>query len=138
MKPLHILLVEDNAGDALLTGQVLSQNPTPIKLTVARDGEQALVMLANPDLKHDLVILDLNIPRVSGHVILQLHRRGQRPIVVFSSSLYASERERVLALGARDYVQKPTDLEAYKQAVSEIVKKWGIGENLAAEETACS
>jgi chemotaxis family two-component system response regulator Rcp1 len=44
-KPSKVLLVEDNAGDALLVGQALADCPTPVHLHIARDGEQALQML---------------------------------------------------------------------------------------------
>ena len=46
MKPVEVLLIEDNAGDTLLIGQILADFELPVKLHVARDGEQALQMLA--------------------------------------------------------------------------------------------
>src|ERR1700722_9580803 len=70
MSPSEVLLVEDNAGDALLVGQVLAEYPRPVHLRIARDGEQALQILGEPGFKPDLVILDLNIPRVSGYTVL--------------------------------------------------------------------
>src|SRR5260370_17275411 len=86
MNPSEVLLVEDNAGDALLIGQALAEYPTPVHLHIARDGEQALQMLEGPDFKPDLIILDLNIPKMSGYAVLGLYRPKKTPVVVFTAS----------------------------------------------------
>jgi DNA-binding response OmpR family regulator len=125
VKPVEILLVEDNAGDAVLIRQVLADSPIPVHLHIARDGEQALLMLASSDFKPDLIILDLNIPRIPGAALLERWRPGGTPVVVFSSSLNEAERKHVLELGACEFVPKPTDLQAFINAVFEIVQKWG-------------
>src|SRR5579864_6692447 len=117
MKTLDVLLVEDNAGDALLTSQTLANCSVPVKLHIARDGEQALMMLTDPDFQPALIILDLNIPRVSGSAFLERMSRKEIPVVVFSSSWNETEIEHVLVQGARDFVQKPTELDAFAEAV---------------------
>ena len=86
MKPIEILLVEDNAGDTLLIGEALRESSTPINLHVARDGMQALLMLAGYLAKPDLVILDLNLPNLSGQAMLEKYHPNDVPIVIFSSS----------------------------------------------------
>lgn len=124
MTPIEVLLVEDNAGDVVLVRQALAGCTVPVKLHVARDGEQALTMLTNSDFKPGLIILDLNIPRIPGTTLLQTWHPGEVPVVVFSSSVNEAEWTRVLALGARDCVHKPTDFQAFEDAVCEIVEKW--------------
>ncbi len=124
MKPVEILLVEDNAGDILLIGEVLRESSTPVNLHVARDGMQALLMLAGYLAKPDLVILDLNLPNLSGHAMLEKYHPVDVPIVVFSSSWNDSEAQRSLASGAREFVRKPTELQAYKDAVEGMIEKW--------------
>jgi CheY-like chemotaxis protein len=124
VEPAHILLVEDNAGDTLLVQQVLASCPVAFKLHVARDGEQALQMLADPNLKLDLIILDLNLPRITGLGVLERHQPKDIPIVVFSASNRQTDKEFALALGASDYVEKPTDLQSFTDVVCEIVVKW--------------
>jgi len=124
MKTLDVLLVEDNAGDALLTSQTLANCSVPVKLHIARDGEQALIMLSDPDFQPALIILDLNIPRVSGSAFLKRMPRKEIPVVVFSSSWNETEIEHVLVQGARDFVQKPTELDAFAEAVCGIIEKW--------------
>jgi CheY-like chemotaxis protein len=124
LNPVEILLVEDNAGDASLIGQVLAACPVPPKLHMARDGEQALGMLADSSCKPDLIILDLNIPRIPGTALLERWQPMGLPVVVFSSSL--EEKGRALELGARAFVLKPVDLEAFTEAVRGILQKWGL------------
>lgn len=128
MKPVEILLIEDNAGDAVLIRQIMADASVPVNLHIARDGEQALLMLSNGALVPDLVILDLNIPRIPGVSLLERWKNVDTPVVVFSSSLNEAERERVLALGAREFVSKPTDLQAFIDAVYEIIQKWAVPE----------
>ncbi|HWY47281.1 MAG TPA: response regulator [Bryobacteraceae bacterium] len=123
-EPVHILLVEDYAGDTLLVQQVLARCPLAYKLHIARDGAQALQMLADPNLKPDLIILDLNLPRITGLGVLERYHSKDTSIVVFSGSSRQTDREFALALGASDYVQKPTDLQAFADVVCEIVVKW--------------
>ncbi len=126
MDPVEVLLVEDNAGDAVLTRQTLAECPVDVHLHIARDGEQALMMLSNPDFKPDLIILDLNIPRIPGNVLLERYQGQDTPIVVFSSSWNEAEIEHALSLGAREFVQKPTDIQAFIDAVVGIILKWGV------------
>ena len=127
MKPVDILLVEDNAGDTLLVQQALAEARLPAKLHIARDGEQALQMLANPNFVPTLIILDLNIPRIPGSAVLERCQSLQTPIVIFSSSWNEAEIKHSLELGAREFVQKPTDLTAFSSAVTSMVRRWALG-----------
>jgi CheY-like chemotaxis protein len=79
----EVLLVEDNAGDALLIGQALTECQISVHLHIARDGEQALQILKEPDFHPDLVILDLNIPKISGHTVLSLYQPKKTAVIVF-------------------------------------------------------
>jgi CheY-like chemotaxis protein len=121
---MEILLVEDNAGDAVLIRQILAEAVAPVSLHIVRDGEQALTLLSDAHFQPSLIILDLNIPRISGTALLERWKSQKIPVVVFSSSLNDAERERVMALGAREFVQKPTDLDAFAAAVSEMVERY--------------
>jgi chemotaxis family two-component system response regulator Rcp1 len=126
MNPSEVLLVEDNAGDALLVGQALADCPTPVDLHMARDGEQALQILEQPDFKPDLIILDLKIPKISGYTVLALQppKKNKTPVVVFTASENEADVSRAFSLGARDFVHKPMDLDEYKVAVSRMIQKW--------------
>ena len=127
MKPINILLIEDNAGDILLISEALGRESAQTSIHVAVDGEQAIEMLAKRDVEPDVVILDLTLPKLCGLSFLKLVRLVHRsvPIVVFSSSCRDDDIRTCFELGVRDFITKPTDLESYRQAVSYIVRKWG-------------
>src|ERR1700735_5134072 len=126
METVEVFLVEDNPADVLLVRVALSQIPFPLKLLVAKDGEQALKMLGSPDFRPQLIILDLNMPRVDGQTVLQQCQKIKIPIVIFSSTQNKAEVQKALALGAREYVQKPIGFEPYADAVRGIVKRWNV------------
>lgn len=121
---IEVLLVEDNAGDALLIEQALAESPMPVHVHIARDGEQALQILQHPHFVPDLVILDLNIPKISGYAVLAWYPLEKTPVIVFSASQNEADVGRVLSLGAKEFVHKPLDLDDYKTAVTGIVQKW--------------
>ena len=120
----HILLVEDNAGDTLLFRQALDFCPISLKLHIARDGEQALEMLGSSDFKPSLIILDLNMPRISGFTFLQRYQPKDIPVIVFSVSSQEADKQYALELGAREYIEKPLELEAFTDVVCQIVVNW--------------
>jgi two-component system, chemotaxis family, response regulator Rcp1 len=122
MCPLQILLAEDNPGDVLLVAAALEEHHIEHELKVAHDGEEALAFFAHmgqPDSPPcpDLVLLDLNLPRLDGFEILTEFRKhplcGRTPVIVVSSSDTPTERRRMAELGVVQYFQKPGDLDAY-------------------------
>lgn len=118
---MHVLLIEDNAGDVLLIRQILSGLPFSVKVSTALDGEQAVRLLLDPEIKPDLIILDLNIPKISGLTLLERYKPST-PVVVFSSSMNPDEVKRALDLGARQFVKKPLEIEAFTKAVVKMVE----------------
>ena len=115
----------------MLIRQALCECPVPVNLHIARDGEQALLMLTNPAFDLNLIILDLNIPKITGTALLERWRVGATPVVVFSSTGNPTEKDRSLALGAREFVSKPTDLQQFTDVVCGIVEKWAMPEGTA-------
>lgn len=124
MQPVEVLLIEDNAGEALLIAQILAEFQLPVRLHVARDSEQALQMLTEANLKPSLIVLDLNISKISGSALLKRYSMLHVPVVVFGSSWNQPEIEEALALGACQYVQKPPDIQAFTDAVCGMILKW--------------
>jgi two-component system, chemotaxis family, response regulator Rcp1 len=121
-KTIHLLLVEDNPGDVLLIRESLRHCSWPVDVTIAEDGTQALARL-NEGIEADLIILDLNLPRMDGYALLERLGVIDIPIVVFS---WATEgTQRAIDLGAREIVQKPSDFSEFVQVVCRIVEKWG-------------
>jgi DNA-binding response OmpR family regulator len=128
---MEILLAEDNAGDAVLIRQILADAAVPVNLHIVRDGEQALTLLSDAHFRPELIILDLHIPRISGLALLERWKSQNVPVVVFSSSLNERERARVLELGAREFVQKPTDIKTFIAVVSDLVERYAGPGNAA-------
>jgi len=119
----HIFVIEDNAGDVLLIRQILQQQQIPIRVHVARDGAQAMFMLAEGRFQPDLILLDLNLPKMSGSWFLA-RSKPTAPVVVFSSSSNPADIQDSTELGAKEFVQKPSDLGEYAERVSRIVTDW--------------
>jgi len=122
---VDVLLIEDNLGDAVLIHDAVNRVPMPVKLHLALDGRQAVLMLSNPHFQPHLIVLDLNIPEIPGTALLRRWKGNHRaPVVVLSSSRNPAEREFCLASGAREFVSKPVELEEFQNAVARIIERW--------------
>jgi CheY-like chemotaxis protein len=117
-----VLLVEDNASDVYVIRQVLKKCEASVDLVVAGDGEEALSILQSPadetqTREPSLVLLDWNLPRISGAEILAHIRNSERwgntPVIIVTSTSSPAELDEIKRLGATAYFQKPTDLDAY-------------------------
>lgn len=123
LKPIDVLVIEDEPGDILLIKQTLARERVPNSVRVAVDGKQAASILEREQFKPDVVILDLNLPKLSGLGFLQGYR-PDAPVIVFTSSSNPHDRDRALELGAKEYIEKPTDLNEYTRIISQIFRKW--------------
>jgi len=121
---VDVLLIEDNLGDAVLIHDVVNRLSVPVNLHVAMDGYQALLMLSNPHFHPDLIILDLNIPKISGMGLLELWKGYRTPVVVLSSSTNPKEREFCIASGAQEFISKPVELEEFQETIARIIERW--------------
>src|SRR5258706_13809032 len=121
-KTIHLLLVEDNPGDVLLVRESLRQCSVLVGVNIAEDGTQAMALL-NAGFEADLILLDLNVPRMDGYVFMERLGVIDTPIIVFTWSIEGAER--ALALGAREVVRKPSDFAEFVLAVCRIVETWG-------------
>jgi len=114
MSPL-ILLIEDNISDIELIQTAFEEAGVEARFMVFRDGEEAINRFQhwaiNSTPVPNLVFLDLNLPRASGHEVLAAIRSKPEfkalPVLVFSTSTHPSDRTRSLAAGATDYLVKP-------------------------------
>ena len=116
--------MEDNVGDEFLIALIIGQAPVPVRLHVARDGVDALLKLTDRKSNPALVILDLNLPAVSGQDVLWHYHPMDVPVVIFSSSSSSADVQRSLELGAREFIQKPSGFDDYKRAVLGMIEKW--------------
>jgi DNA-binding response OmpR family regulator len=99
------------------------------------NGAQALTLLAEPGNKPDLIILDLNTPRVDGRAFLARYEGNATPVVVFTSSESSRDRDAALELGAQDYVVKPIDLNQFTDTVWTMIWRWTRRKNSNAGTT---
>lgn len=125
---IRILVVEDNAPDVMLIGEALRERGMAFDLVHMRDGEEALNRLENPlpgDNSFNLIILDLNMPRISGLEVLERLRAqpifAVVPILVLTSSLAPEEQREASRLGADRYVKKPADLYEFLSQVGTVI-----------------
>ena len=123
MKPIELLVVDDNIGDVFLVRQALADEPYPINIRVALDGRRARQMLDAKHMQPDLVILDLNLPKQSGLSVLE-SIDPYVPVVVFTSLSNPNDRRAAFELGVVDYVEKPFHPTEFVDAVSHIVREW--------------
>ena len=125
----RILLVEDNAGDAQLMRIAFAEALPEARLSVVSDGETAVRTLLDGGAPPDLVLLDLNLPRLSGHEVLAAVRAApdpavrRLPVVVLSSSRAAADVQRTYELGAT-HVTKPPDMDGLLAIAEAIARYW--------------
>lgn len=133
MKPIDILLVEDNPGDARLTREALAQSKVRNVLHHARDGEEALAFLRHQGRfaespTPDLVLLDLNLPRRDGREVLEDIKGDPKlmhiPVVILTSSQAEEDILRSYRLHANCFITKPVDLEQLTKVVQGIEQFW--------------
>lgn len=130
---LRLLIVEDNEADAFLITETLVPGRLKCDPIVVKDGVEACDYLyargsyqdAAPP---DLILLDINLPRMSGHGVLREMRKDERlkkiPVVVLSSSDGDLDVEQSYSLGANCYVTKPVGLQEFQSRVKDIENFW--------------
>jgi two-component system, chemotaxis family, response regulator Rcp1 len=132
-RPVDILLVEDNEGDVRLTMEALREGKVRNKLTVAKDGVEALAMLRNEGKyasapRPDLILLDLNLPRKDGREVLAEIKADPSlkviPVVVLTTSKAEEDIVKTYELYANCYIAKPVDLEQFIKVVRSIDDFW--------------
>jgi len=130
-----ILLVDDDANDEELARIALEDSQIPHRLTVVRDGAEALDWLsrygvadAGPDETPHLILLDLKLPKVDGLEVLDQLRQDRRtriiPVVVFTSSSEDRDLFEAYRLGANAYIRKPVDFREYKALIIDVGAFW--------------
>ncbi|EYB69568.1 response regulator receiver protein [Deinococcus phoenicis] len=126
----HVLIVEDNPADVELVRASVEDCGLLHHLHFVRDGEEALLFLRREGLHADapqprLVILDLNMPRLSGLEVLAALRaeRLEVPAVIFTSSGDDGDRRRALALGAAAYLMKPVRFAEFCRVITALLQE---------------
>lgn len=133
MNSAHILMVEDNEGDVLLTQLALKDAKISLDLAVVGDGVEAMDYLRQRGKfadapRPDLILLDLNMPRKDGREVLAEVRADpdltKIPVVVLTSSDADEDVARAYGLHANCYVVKPVGAKGFEQIVKAISSFW--------------
>ena len=133
MRPIEILLVEDNPGDVRLTQEALGEAKVRNNLAVAKDGVEALSYLRREPpfedaTRPDLILLDLNLPRKDGREVLAEIKADadlrRLPVVVLTTSSAEKDVLESYNLYANCYITKPVDLDQFVRIVSSIEDFW--------------
>ena len=135
-KPAVILLAEDDPGDQELTRRALAQSRIRNELYIVEDGEEALDYLLrrgryqDPDSspKPDLMLLDLNMPKMDGKQLLEQMRADPNlrriPVVALTTSKQENDIIRTYDLGANSYLVKPVDMDQFVNAIKVLKDYW--------------
>lgn len=134
MQPINILLVDDSLGDLRLIQEALKEVELSVEyqLHMAHDGIEALQKLGDYDqdssTEIDLIILDLNMPRMDGREFLEIikNRKNQRdiPVIVLTTSSTQSDILEAYRLNANCYVVKPIDINEFIDTVQKLSDFW--------------
>lgn len=121
---MKILLLED---DAILSDLIFAYlNEQGFNTTLAEDGEEALEQIENE--KFDLFIFDINVPKISGLMLLKEVRQYSitTPIIIITAYQDTEHLQKGFDLGCDDYIKKPFDLEELKQRIKNLSKRFRI------------
>jgi CheY-like chemotaxis protein len=132
-KAVKILLIEDNPGDVRLLEEAFKELDANILIQVARDGAEGLDVVFQTSFPQrpgspDLILLDLNLPKVNGHDVLARIKgdpaTAQIPVIVLTSSRAESDIRRAYQAHANAYLKKPSTLDGLIAAATHIKNFW--------------
>lgn len=124
VSPARILVIEDNGADVFLLGRALNKQDRRFELTCLTDGDAALAFIRKEGAyadatTPDLILVDLNLPRCDGEVILREIRHAKHlagvPVCAWSSSQSRRDRELLTELGVVRFITKPSGLDQFME-----------------------
>jgi CheY-like chemotaxis protein len=133
IKPLEILLVEDNKGDIGLITEFFNDSESIINLHIAEDGEEAIRFLCGKDhilgsTLPDIIILDLNLPKKDGREVLKEIKENNDlksiPVIILTTSSAEKDILRAYEYQANAYLVKPIDFDEFAKVIKSIEDFW--------------
>ena len=126
-RAVYIVIAEDSTPDVILFKEALRAAGVHAELKVFADGEEcASYFRTTEKAPPDLIVLDLNLPKVGGFDLIQVVRSDQRydkvPIAVLTSSTASKDKTRSLDLGANTFVSKPSRLDEFLETIGSAVR----------------
>ena len=132
-KEIHILLVEDNEGDIVLTTEALEEGKIKNTFSVVRDGWEAIQYLENKEgyenvKEPDLVLLDINLPKMNGHKVLKYIKGSEDlkhiPVIMLTTSSDESDVIKSYENHSNCYITKPVDITKFLEVIASIENFW--------------
>ena len=143
--PIQVLLVEDSPGDVRLTWEAFRDASSSVEMSVASDGVEAMAFLrregSHADApRPDLILLDLNLPKMDGREVLALIKEDGRlktiPTVILTTSDSEADIVKSYQLQANCYLSKPVQLDEFELLVKSINDFWLTRVKLPQQEPA--
>ncbi len=133
MRQVHILLVEDNEGDILLTTEALEEGKITNNLSVVKNGKDELDFMFKRGVfkevnSPDLILLDINLPLKNGHEVLDIVKTNEKtqhiPVIMLTTSSSENDIKLAYKHHANCYITKPVEVEDFIKAVASIEDFW--------------
>lgn len=133
MRKAHILLVEDNEGDILLTLEAFEESKIKVDVSVVRNGQEALDFLFQQGKYQeatmpDIILLDINLPIYNGHEVLMKIKADNNlkkiPVIMLTTSSNSKDIALAYENGCNSYVKKPLEMEDFLKAILQIESFW--------------
>lgn len=133
MQAIHILLVEDNEGDILLTTEALNEGKIANTVDVVKDGWEAIQYLEKTGKyvgirSPDIILLDVNLPKMNGHEVLKSIKSNEKtshiPVIMLTTSSSESDVLRSYQNHANCYITKPVGVSDFIEVISSIEHFW--------------
>lgn len=133
MKKVHILLVEDNEGDIVLTLEAFEESKVKTKISVVKNGQDALDFLFkkgpfNDADTPDLILMDINIPIFSGHDVLKIIKSDDIlktiPVIMLTTSSNQKDIDKAYQNYTNSYVTKPIEMDDFLKTILKIEEFW--------------
>jgi CheY-like chemotaxis protein len=131
MKSINILLVEDNEGDIVLTTEAFEESKIANLMRVIKDGKEVINFFDGLDDKEDfpdLVLLDINLPKMSGHEVLVYIKNNEKfkhiPVIMLTTSSSEKDILQSYKSHVNCYITKPIDVNDFMKAVTQVENFW--------------
>lgn len=133
MNSVHILLIEDNTGDVLLIKDAFEDAKINSEIHAVDNGEKAVQFLKREgqyadSVEPDLIILDINLPRLNGHEVLQFIKSSEKychiPVIMFTTSSTDKDIVESYREHANCYITKPVEVDEFIEAIAKIEEFW--------------
>lgn len=133
MKPAHILLVEDNEGDIVLTIEAFEESKFRTELSIVKNGQEALDFVFKRgkhknSIKPDLILLDINIPIYNGHEVLKQIKEDpilkKIPVIILTTSSNPKDVDSAYENHCNSFVRKPLHMDEFLKAIVKIEEFW--------------